>query len=133
MNNFLKTALVSGVFSFLYLTAFSNTTVSDYNAAKYTPITVYSSAKYTSTDSIMYIYPVSTIVKVITPSLVTTQIFLLPGSNNQSVVIYGENMTTNVNIRNADAEFCLGNKDIWKATFINNRWTEESRLDIKTE
>jgi hypothetical protein len=91
----------------------------------------YSSAVYYSTSSIVYINPSTTVVFLDAPSMVSTQLFFLPGTNRQKLIVVGENVANKLHIRNADATFYLGKRDRWEAEFYSNKWIETSRTDLE--
>jgi hypothetical protein len=136
MNNFALNKFVVVIFCFLLLVAESNsqsassTRIVDSVPAEYSTRFKFSTARYYSESPIIYISPATAVAMIDSPLATSTQIFVLPGTNGQKLTLYGYNIANKLHVRNADALFYMGNRDIWEAIFFNNKWIETSRTDL---
>lgn len=131
MLNLLKFGLCVLLISSLAF-AQSSTVVTEQQSSTFqTALFQYGSSLHTSSAPNVYINPLTTLIRLQLPSLVTTQVFILPGTNRQKIVVYGNAIAGKPRLVNADAPFYIGTRDRWEAEFHSNKWIEISRTDLE--
>lgn len=110
----------------------SSTIVTEQQSSTFqTVLLQYGSSLHTSSSPVVYINPLTTLIQLELPSLVTTQVFILPGTNRQKIIVYGRAIAGKPRLVNADAPFYIGTRDRWEAEFYSNKWIEVSRTDLE--